>query len=29
VDLPANPPGQWAIRDIAPLVRAHFGLDSA
>jgi predicted AlkP superfamily pyrophosphatase or phosphodiesterase len=23
------PPGQWAIRDIAPIVRAHFGLDSA
>jgi predicted AlkP superfamily pyrophosphatase or phosphodiesterase len=21
------PPGQWAIRDIAPIVRAHFGLD--
>jgi len=29
IDLPADPPGQWAIRDIAPLVRAHFGLDSA
>jgi hypothetical protein len=34
VDLPADPaarapnpsPGQWAIRDIAPIVRAHFGL---
>jgi hypothetical protein len=23
------PPGQWAIRDIAPLVRQHFGLGSA
>ena len=29
VDLPADPPGQWAIRDIAPLVRGHFGLGSA
>ncbi len=31
VDLPAESPGQgqWAIRDIAPLVRRHFGLDSA
>jgi hypothetical protein len=34
-ELPAPPgrtsdrPGQWAIRDIAPIVRAHFGLDSA
>jgi len=30
VDLPADPPGQgqWAIRDIAPLVRRHFGLGS-
>jgi hypothetical protein len=28
-NLSPNPsPGQWAIRDIAPLVRAHFGLDS-
>jgi hypothetical protein len=27
VDLPVDPPGQWAIRDIAPLVRGHFGLD--
>jgi hypothetical protein len=26
VDLPADPPGQWAIRDVAPLVRRHFGL---
>jgi predicted AlkP superfamily pyrophosphatase or phosphodiesterase len=26
VDLPAVPPGQWAIRDVAPLVRRHFGL---
>jgi hypothetical protein len=29
VNLPADPPGQWAIRDIAPIVRAHFGLHSA
>jgi predicted AlkP superfamily pyrophosphatase or phosphodiesterase len=29
VDLPADPPGQWAIRDVAPLVRRHFGLASA
>ncbi len=28
VDPPANPPGQWAIRDVAPLVRSHFGLSS-
>jgi hypothetical protein len=27
VDLPPDPPRQWAIRDVAPLVRAHFGLD--
>ncbi len=26
VDLPAEPPAQWAIRDVASLVRAHFGL---
>jgi hypothetical protein len=25
VDLPRHPPGQWAIRDVAPLVTAHFG----
>jgi hypothetical protein len=25
---PAEEPAQWAIRDIAPLVRQHFGLDS-
>jgi hypothetical protein len=26
VELPAREPGQWAIRDIAPLVLGHFGL---
>jgi hypothetical protein len=26
VDLPA-PPAQWSIRDVAPLILAHFGLD--
>jgi len=26
VELPAEEPGQWAIRDIAPLVLGHFGL---
>jgi hypothetical protein len=26
VDPPADPPGQWAIGDVAPLVRGHFGL---
>jgi hypothetical protein len=26
VDMPAHPPGQWAIRDVASLVRRHFGL---
>jgi hypothetical protein len=25
---PAEEPAQWAIRDIAPLVRGHFGLGS-
>jgi predicted AlkP superfamily pyrophosphatase or phosphodiesterase len=29
VDLPSDPPGQWAIRDVASLVRRHFGLASA
>jgi hypothetical protein len=24
--LPAKPPGQWAIRDVAGLIRGHFGL---
>jgi hypothetical protein len=27
VQLPAREPGQWAIRDVAQLVLAHFGLD--
>jgi type I phosphodiesterase/nucleotide pyrophosphatase len=26
VELPAAEPGQWAIRDVAPIVLAHFGL---
>jgi Type I phosphodiesterase / nucleotide pyrophosphatase len=26
VDLPAEPPGQWAIHDVLALVRAHFGV---
>jgi len=26
VDLPIDPPGQWAIRDVAALVNGHFGL---
>lgn len=26
VDLPADPPGRWAIRDVAALVRSHFGV---
>jgi predicted AlkP superfamily pyrophosphatase or phosphodiesterase len=26
VELPARNPGQWAIRDVAPIVLAHFGL---
>ncbi len=26
VELPAQEPGQWAIRDVAPLVLGHFGL---
>ena len=26
VELPAEEPGQWAIRDIAPIVLGHFGL---
>src|SRR5664280_498514 len=26
VELPAEGPGQWAIRDIAPIVLGHFGL---
>jgi Type I phosphodiesterase / nucleotide pyrophosphatase len=29
VDPPDDPPGQWAIRDVASLVRRHFGLGSA
>jgi hypothetical protein len=29
VALPAPEPAQWAIRDVAPLVLGHFGLDSA
>jgi hypothetical protein len=28
VELPAEEPRQWAIRDIAPIVLAHFGLGS-
>ncbi len=28
VSLPEPEPGQWAIRDVAPLVLAHFGLDA-
>ena len=26
IELPGAPPEQWAIRDVAPLVLAHFGL---
>ena len=26
IELPAPEPAQWAIRDVAPLVLAHFGL---
>ncbi|MFI5005042.1 MAG: alkaline phosphatase family protein [Solirubrobacterales bacterium] len=26
VDLPSGPPAQWSIRDVAPLILAHFGL---
>ncbi len=26
VDAPAEPPSQWAIRDVAAIVRGHFGL---
>jgi hypothetical protein len=29
VALPQPEPAQWAIRDVAPLVLAHFGLDPA
>jgi len=29
IELPDPEPAQWAIRDIAPLVRAHFGVDGA
>jgi hypothetical protein len=29
VELPAQEPAQWAIRDIAQIVLAHFGLDAA
>jgi len=29
VDPPRDPSGQWAIRDVAALVRGHFGLDDA
>ncbi len=29
VELPAPEPAQWAIRDIAPIVRRHFGLAAA
>jgi hypothetical protein len=29
VELPDPEPGQWAIRDVAPLVLSHFGLDRA
>jgi hypothetical protein len=25
---PGEPPAQWSIRDVAPLIRAHFGLAS-
>ena len=27
VELPEPEPAQWAIRDVAPLVLRHFGLD--
>jgi Type I phosphodiesterase / nucleotide pyrophosphatase len=27
LDVPSDPPAQWAIRDVAPLIRGHFGLD--
>jgi hypothetical protein len=29
VQLPEQPPAQWAIRDVAPLIAAHFGLASS
>jgi len=29
VSLSGRPPGQWAIRDVAPLVLRHFGLDAS
>ncbi len=29
VALPEPEPAQWAIRDVAPLVLRHFGLDPA
>jgi len=29
VELPAQEPGQWAIRDVAPIVLAHFGASAA
>jgi Type I phosphodiesterase / nucleotide pyrophosphatase len=28
VDLPSDPPGQWAIRDVASLIAGHFGAGS-
>jgi len=29
VELPQPQPAQWAIRDVAPIVLGHFGLDRA